>query len=56
VSGLDETGGLAAVHRLGEGVVKEGVLDVHLMHHPVQENARERTRLHDGLKVSSPGR
>jgi hypothetical protein len=58
VSGVNETGGLAAVHRLSQSAIQEGILNIQLMNYPVQERARERTiqtvvKLITGLKVSS---
>ena len=40
VSGLDETDGLAAVHRLGQSVVKKGILDVQLVGRPIPQERK----------------
>jgi hypothetical protein len=50
-SGVDKAGGLTAVHRLGQSVVKEGILDVQLVDHPVpREDGLNYDELEDGAE------
>jgi hypothetical protein len=55
VSGIDEAGGLAAVHSLRQSAMEEGILDVELMDHPVLgegegENITNNGELDDGVE------